>query len=114
MTVPSALQNLKAKFLTESYFILVLVSGRPGPFRAEQISDWTALGAVRNDPGHFRAGPRVARTILGHPGSNLIRDLLGPKSPGPARDQHYILHSKISSLFIQKNNIIVSTQDYGN
>ena len=88
---------------------VVLVSGWPGPFRAEQISDWTALGAVRNDPGHFRAGPRVARTILGRPESRLVRD---QKRLEPARDQHYFIYIFLILIFqIQIDTFLWNSAD---
>ena len=59
------------------------------PFRVEPISDQAALGMGQDGAGCSGTGPKTAWAISGQSESSPIRDLLDPKRPGPARDQHY-------------------------
>ena len=46
------------------------------------------LGTDQDDAGCFGVGPKTAWDISGQLESSTVQDLLGPKKPGPARDQH--------------------------
>ena len=77
----------KRKKILISNLYLVLVSGRPGSFRAEPISEQAAPGMDPEGVGWDR--PETAWAISGGSGMIPVEDMLGPKSFGSARNQHY-------------------------
>ena len=58
----------------------MLVSGRPGPFRAELISDQAALGTAQDGVGCSGTGPKTAWDISGGSESSRVHDQLGPEN----------------------------------